>query len=126
MLTSYCTLSFINIINNGSPRINWVSPWKVVNFLVRRQKLTGRLIEVKQTVIEVGTPNPVYCVELLSSAIKAFFLLPEILILSCVHMGGNNCGKSKQESFCVEQKLLVKKEPQRMMLFMSPKYIPER
>lgn len=105
-----------------SHRINWVSPWKVVHFLVRRQKITGRLNEVKQTVIEVGTPNPVYCVERLSNAIKVFLLLPE----TCFIMGGNNCGKSKQENFCVEQKLLVKKEPQSMMLFMSPKYIPER
>lgn len=56
----------------------------------------------------------------------SFFLLPEILVLSSVHMGGNNCEKSKQENLRVDRKLVVKKEPESIMLFMCPTYIPER
>lgn len=51
-----------------------------------------------------------------------FFLLPEIFILSCVHLGGDDYGKNKQENLSVDQKLLVKKEPERAMLLMSLKY----
>lgn len=41
-------------------------------------------------------------------------------------MGGNNYEKSKQENLRVDQKLVVKKTPETIMLFMSPTYIPEK
>lgn len=56
----------------------------------------------------------------------SFFPLPEIFVLSFVHVAGNNCEKNKQENLRVNQKLLVKQEPESIMLFMSPKYIPEK
>lgn len=57
---------------------------------------------------------------------NVFFLLPEITVLPFVHVGGSNCEKSKQENLRVNQKLLVKKEPESIMFFMSPNEIKKR
>lgn len=56
----------------------------------------------------------------------SFFLLPEIFVLSFVYVGGSTCEKNKQENTRVNQTSLVKEESESIMLFMSPKYIPER
>lgn len=41
---------------HGIPQTSW-SPWKVIKFLMRKQKLTGRLGEVKQSMTEVEPPE---------------------------------------------------------------------
>lgn len=58
--------------------------------------------------------------ELLDILPNVFFLLPEIFVLSFVHMGENNCEKNKQKNLRVNQNLLIKKEPENIMRFISP------
>lgn len=43
-----------------------------------------------------------------------FFLLPETFILPCVHLGGDDYGKNKQENLSVDQKLPESQERTRV------------
>lgn len=69
---------------------------------------------------EVRSQTLLTIVELLGILPDVFFLLPEIFVLSFVHMAENNCEKNKQKNLTVNQKLLIKKEPENIMRFISP------